>query len=133
MARAVALTAKGRNTATPNPSVGCVIARGGKILGEGWHAKAGEAHAEVRALEACAGDAAGATVYLTLEPCAHQGRTGPCVEALIAAQVGRVVAALEDPNPLVSGKGFDRLREAGIAVDVGLLAAEATQDRKSVV
>lgn len=127
MARAVALTAKGRETATPNPAVGCVIARGGRVLGEGWHEKAGEAHAEIRALEACGGDAAGATAYLTLEPCAHQGRTGPCVEALIGARVGRVVAALEDPNPLVSGKGFARLREAGIAVEVGLLAAAASE------
>ena len=127
MARAVSLTARGRETATPNPSVGCVIARSGRILGEGWHEKAGEAHAEARALARCAGEASGATVYLTLEPCAHQGRTGPCVDALIAARVGRVVAALEDPNPLVSGKGFARLRDAGITVDVGLMAAEATQ------
>lgn len=127
MARALALTAKGRDTATPNPAVGCVIARHGRILGEGWHEKAGEAHAEVRALAACAGDAEGATVYLTLEPCAHQGRTGPCVEALIAARVGRVVAALEDPNPAVSGKGFARLREAGIAVDAGLMAGAAAE------
>lgn len=127
MARAVALTVRGRETATPNPAVGCVIARSGKILGEGWHEKAGEAHAEVRALAACGGDAAGATVYLTLEPCAHQGRTGPCAEALIRSRVGRVVAALEDPNPLVSGKGFARLREAGIAVEAGLLAAAASE------
>lgn len=127
MARALALTAYGRETATPNPSVGCVIARGGRVVGEGWHERAGEPHAEVRALEACAGDAEGATVYVTLEPCAHHGRTPPCVEALVAARVGRVVAALEDPNPKVAGQGFARLRKAGIAVEVGLMDAAARE------
>ncbi len=127
MARALALAARGRDTATPNPNVGCVIARGGRILGEGWHARAGEAHAEAMALAACREGAEGATVYLTLEPCSHQGRTPPCADALVAARVGRVVAALEDPNPLVKGKGFARLRAAGIAVETGLLAAEARE------
>jgi len=127
MARAIALTERGRDTATPNPSVGCVIAKDGRVLGEGWHAKAGEAHAEVRALQACREPPQGATVYLSLEPCAHQGRTPPCAEALVAARVGRVVAALEDPNPLVKGKGAARLREAGIRVDMGLMANEATE------
>ncbi|HEX5629731.1 MAG TPA: bifunctional diaminohydroxyphosphoribosylaminopyrimidine deaminase/5-amino-6-(5-phosphoribosylamino)uracil reductase RibD [Usitatibacteraceae bacterium] len=127
MARALALAARGRDTATPNPNVGCVIARGGRILGEGWHARAGEAHAEAMALAACREGAGGATVYVTLEPCSHQGRTPPCADALAAARVGRVVAALEDPNPLVKGKGFARLRAAGIAVETGLLAAEARE------
>jgi diaminohydroxyphosphoribosylaminopyrimidine deaminase / 5-amino-6-(5-phosphoribosylamino)uracil reductase len=127
MSRAVALTARGRDTATPNPNVGCVIAKGGRIIGEGWHERAGEPHAEAKALAACTGPADGATVYVSLEPCAHQGRTPPCADALVAARVGRVVAALEDPNPLVHGRGANRLRDAGIRVDVGLMAAEAEE------
>src|SRR5438309_3670805 len=127
MARALALTARGRDTATPNPSVGCVIVKGGRIIGEGWHERAGEAHAEARALAAASEPAQGATAYVTLEPCSHHGRTGPCADALIAARVGRVVAALEDPNPLVKGQGAARLRQAGIRVDTGLMAAEATE------
>jgi diaminohydroxyphosphoribosylaminopyrimidine deaminase/5-amino-6-(5-phosphoribosylamino)uracil reductase len=127
MARALQLTARGRDTATPNPNVGCVIAKGGRIIGEGWHERAGEPHAEVRALAACSESPDGATVYVSLEPCAHQGRTPPCAEALVAARVGRVVAALEDPNPLVHGRGANRLRDAGIRVDLGLLAAEAEE------
>lgn len=127
MARALELTARGRDTATPNPSVGCVIAKAGRVIGEGWHERAGEPHAEARALAACTESAEGATVYVTLEPCAHQGRTPPCADALVAAKVGRVVAALEDPNPLVHGRGANRLRDAGIRVDVGLLAADAEE------
>lgn len=127
MARALALAERGRETATPNPNVGCVIARGGRILGEGWHARAGEPHAEAMALAACGEGAEGATVYLTLEPCSHHGRTPPCADALVAARVGRVVASLEDPNLLVKGKGFDRLRSAGIRVETGLLAAQARE------
>jgi len=127
MARALALTARGRDTATPNPSVGCVIAKGGRVIGEGWHERAGEAHAEARALAACAEPPAGATVYLSLEPCSHHGRTPPCADALVAAKVGRVVAALEDPNPQVSGRGTAKLRDAGIRVDVGLMATEARE------
>jgi diaminohydroxyphosphoribosylaminopyrimidine deaminase/5-amino-6-(5-phosphoribosylamino)uracil reductase len=127
MARAVALAARGRDTATPNPSVGCVIARNGRVIGEGWHARAGEAHAEAHALANCAGTPEGATVYVTLEPCSHHGRTPPCADALVAARVGRVVSALEDPNPLVKGKGHARLRGAGIRVESGLLADEARQ------
>jgi diaminohydroxyphosphoribosylaminopyrimidine deaminase/5-amino-6-(5-phosphoribosylamino)uracil reductase len=127
MARALALAGRGRETATPNPNVGCVIARAGRILGEGWHARAGEPHAEAMALAACRGGAEGATAYLTLEPCSHHGRTPPCADALVAARVGRVVAALEDPNPLVKGKGFDRLRAAGIRVETGLAAAQARE------
>jgi diaminohydroxyphosphoribosylaminopyrimidine deaminase/5-amino-6-(5-phosphoribosylamino)uracil reductase len=127
MARAVALAARGRDTATPNPAVGCVIARAGRVIGEGWHERAGEPHAEARALAGCAESPQGATVYVTLEPCAHHGRTPPCANALVGARVGRVVAALEDPNPRVRGQGFATLRAAGIRVDTGLLAAEATE------
>jgi diaminohydroxyphosphoribosylaminopyrimidine deaminase/5-amino-6-(5-phosphoribosylamino)uracil reductase len=125
MARAFALAGRGRYTATPNPNVGCVIVRDGRIIGEGWHEKAGDAHAEVNALKACSENPRGATVYVTLEPCAHHGRTPPCVESLIAAGVARVVAALEDPNPRVSGKGHATLRAAGIEAEVGLMADEA--------
>ena len=127
MARALALTARGRDTATPNPNVGCVIVKGGRVIGEGWHERAGEPHAETRALAACTEPPEGATVYVSLEPCAHQGRTPPCADALVAARVGRVVAALEDPNPLVHGQGANRLRDAGIRVDVGLLRGEAEE------
>lgn len=127
MARALALAERGRDTATPNPNVGCVIARAGRVIGEGWHARAGEPHAEAIALAECAGSAQGATVYVTLEPCSHQGRTPPCAEALVAAKVSRVVTALEDPNPLVQGQGFARLRAAGILVETGLLEARARE------
>ncbi len=127
MSRALLLAARGRDTSTPNPSVGCVIAKDGRVIAEGWHERAGEPHAEARALAAATQSPAGATVYLTLEPCAHHGRTPPCADALVAAKVARVVAALEDPNPLVKGKGAARLREAGIRVDFGLMAAEAEE------
>jgi diaminohydroxyphosphoribosylaminopyrimidine deaminase/5-amino-6-(5-phosphoribosylamino)uracil reductase len=124
MARALKLAARGRFWAAPNPHVGCVLARDGAIIGEGFTRPAGGAHAEVVALEA-AGDARGATAYVTLEPCNHRGRTGPCSEALVAAGVTRVVVAMVDPNPAVAGGGVARLRQAGIAVDCGLLEAEA--------
>jgi diaminohydroxyphosphoribosylaminopyrimidine deaminase/5-amino-6-(5-phosphoribosylamino)uracil reductase len=127
MARAIALTERGRDTATPNPGVGCVIVRGGRVLGEGWHERAGEPHAEARALAACTEPPEGATVYLSLEPCSHHGRTPPCADALVSAKVSRVVAALEDPNPLVAGKGAAKLRAAGVRVDVGLMANEARE------
>ncbi|HXZ49613.1 MAG TPA: bifunctional diaminohydroxyphosphoribosylaminopyrimidine deaminase/5-amino-6-(5-phosphoribosylamino)uracil reductase RibD [Usitatibacter sp.] len=127
MSRALALAARGRDTSTPNPSVGCVLAKAGRVIGEGWHERAGEAHAEVRALGSASESPAGATAYLTLEPCSHQGRTPPCAEALVAAGVARVVACLEDPNPQVRGRGLARLREAGVRVDVGLMAAEAEE------
>jgi diaminohydroxyphosphoribosylaminopyrimidine deaminase / 5-amino-6-(5-phosphoribosylamino)uracil reductase len=127
MARAIALTERGRDTATPNPSVGCVIAKGGRILGEGWHERAGEPHAEVHALRACTESPEGATVYLSLEPCAHEGRTPPCADQLIEARVARVVAALEDPNPLVHGHGATKLRDGGVRVDLGLMAAQAEE------
>ncbi len=125
MARALELAARGLETAQPNPRVGCVIARDGRIVGEGWHARAGEAHAEVMALRAAGSDAAGATAYVTLEPCAHHGRTPPCVDALLQAQVARVVFAVADPNPRVNGLGARRLREQGVQVESGLLAPEA--------
>jgi diaminohydroxyphosphoribosylaminopyrimidine deaminase/5-amino-6-(5-phosphoribosylamino)uracil reductase len=127
MARALALAGRGRDTATPNPNVGCVLAKAGRVIGEGWHARAGGPHAEAAALAACRESPEGATAYVTLEPCSHHGRTPPCADALVAAKVARVVAALEDPNPLVSGKGFARLRDAGIRVDTGLLAAQARE------
>ena len=127
MRRALALAARGLGTTDPNPRVGCVIAQGERIVGEGWHERAGEAHAEVAALQAAGGRAAGATVYVTLEPCSHHGRTPPCVEALIGARVARVVYAVADPNPQVDGQGAARLREARVRVEGGLLEAEATE------
>jgi len=118
------------NHASPNPRVGCVLVRDGVLIGKGCTQPPGEPHAEVMALRDVRSqglDPAGATAYITLEPCCHFGRTPPCVDALIEARVARVVAALEDPNPLVSGQGFARLRQAGIEVRVGLLSAEATE------
>jgi diaminohydroxyphosphoribosylaminopyrimidine deaminase/5-amino-6-(5-phosphoribosylamino)uracil reductase len=125
MARALQLAERGLETTQPNPRVGCVIARGETIVGEGWHERAGEAHAEINALRQAGPRAAGATAYVTLEPCSHHGRTPPCAEALIAAQLTRVVFAAEDPNPQVSGQGAQALRRAGIRVESGLLALEA--------
>ena len=125
MQRALELAALGLATTHPNPRVGCVVARNGRIVGEGWHVRAGEAHAEVTALAAAGAQAAGATVYVTLEPCNHQGRTPPCVDALLAARVARVVYAIADPNPRVEGGGAARLEAAGVEVAAGLMAAEA--------
>jgi len=130
MARALSLAQRGLYTTTPNPRVGCVIVRDGQVVGEGWHEKAGGAHAEVAALAqkvGAGGTAQGATVYVTLEPCNHFGRTPPCVDALIAAGVARVVAAMQDPNPLVAGQGLARLAAAGIATECGLLEDEARE------
>jgi diaminohydroxyphosphoribosylaminopyrimidine deaminase/5-amino-6-(5-phosphoribosylamino)uracil reductase len=127
MQRALTLAARGLETTDPNPRVGCVIAQRSRIVGEGWHERAGEAHAEVAALRAAGGAAAGAAVYVTLEPCSHHGRTPPCVEALSAARVARVVYATADPNPLVNGRGAAALRAAGIAVEAGLLEQEAVE------
>ena len=127
MLRALALAAMGRGRTSPNPMVGCVIERDGVVIGEGFHARAGEAHAEVVAVAAAAGDIAGATVYVTLEPCAHQGKTPPCAALLVEKKPARVVVAMEDPNPLVSGRGIAALRAAGVAVEVGVLEAEARQ------
>jgi len=128
MNRALALAARGLETTHPNPRVGCVIAYGTKIIGEGWHERAGEAHAEAAALESLrkAGlSSSGTTAYVTLEPCSHHGRTPPCADALIAGGVSRVVYAVQDPNPEVSGRGAEALRQAGIAVESGLMEAEA--------
>ncbi|MFZ0501720.1 MAG: bifunctional diaminohydroxyphosphoribosylaminopyrimidine deaminase/5-amino-6-(5-phosphoribosylamino)uracil reductase RibD [Steroidobacteraceae bacterium] len=127
MARALELAERGLETTHPNPRVGCVIAQGEEIIGEGWHERAGEPHAEINALGAAGPGAAGATAYVTLEPCSHHGRTPPCVDALIAARLARVIFALEDPNPRVSGQGAEALRRAGIAAESGLLAAEAAE------
>lgn len=124
MLRAVALADNGRVTAPPNPWVGCVIVKNGKILGEGFHYAAGEPHAEINALKLVE-DPVGSTVYVTLEPCSHYGRTPPCVNALIKARVARVVIALEDPDPRVSGNGIKLLREAGIEVIAGIASKNA--------
>ena len=120
MAHALRLAERGLFTTQPNPRVGCVIARGDEVVGEGWHRRAGEPHAEVYALRAAGERARGATAYVTLEPCAHHGRTPPCADALVAAGVARVVIAAEDPFPQVDGRGIGKLRAAGIAVDTGL-------------
>ncbi|MFA7386382.1 MAG: bifunctional diaminohydroxyphosphoribosylaminopyrimidine deaminase/5-amino-6-(5-phosphoribosylamino)uracil reductase RibD [Thiohalobacteraceae bacterium] len=125
MARALQLAERGLYSTDPNPRVGCVLVRDGAIVGEGWHERAGEPHAEVHALREAGERARGATAYVTLEPCCHQGRTPPCSDALIEAGVARVVAAMSDPNPLVAGGGLARLQAAGIATASGLLAAES--------
>ncbi|MGA7480063.1 MAG: bifunctional diaminohydroxyphosphoribosylaminopyrimidine deaminase/5-amino-6-(5-phosphoribosylamino)uracil reductase RibD [Azonexus sp.] len=127
MARALQLAERGMWTTTPNPRVGCVLTRDGEVIGEGWHEKAGEPHAEVNALRAAGERARGATAYVTLEPCSHHGRTPPCAEALVAVGVSRVVAAMSDPNPLVAGKGLAMLRAAGIEATSGLLENEARE------
>ncbi|MCM2288907.1 MAG: bifunctional diaminohydroxyphosphoribosylaminopyrimidine deaminase/5-amino-6-(5-phosphoribosylamino)uracil reductase RibD [Sulfuritalea sp.] len=142
MARALQLAQRGLYSTTPNPRVGCVVVRNGNVIGEGWHEKAGLPHAEAVALAAIVGagslcvpgnplrgqaTALGATAYVTLEPCSHHGRTPPCADALIEAGVVRVVAAMQDPNPLVAGQGLARLAKAGIDVASGLLAAEAQE------
>lgn len=125
MARAVELARKGLYSTHPNPRVGCVIVRDGEVVGEGWHVRAGEPHAEVHALRQAGERARGACAYVTLEPCSHHGRTPPCAEALVNAGVARVVAAMQDPNPQVAGNGLRRLREVGIEVASGELEAEA--------
>ncbi len=127
MARALQLAERGLWTTSPNPRVGCVLVRDGRVVGEGWHEKAGEPHAEVHALRAAGEQARGATAYVTLEPCSHHGRTPPCAEALIATGVARVVAAMTDPNPLVAGQGLAMLQAAGIETASGLLENEARE------
>ena len=127
MARALRLAERGLYTTTPNPRVGCVLVKDGRVIGEGWHERAGEAHAEVVALKAAAASAQGSTAYISLEPCSHQGRTPPCTHALVEAKVARVVAAMQDPNPQVAGTGLQKLREAGIRVEVGLMEEQARE------
>ena len=127
MAQALRLAERGLYTTKPNPMVGCVIAHGDEVVGEGWHQRKGGPHAEVFALQAAGERAKGATAYVTLEPCAHTGSTGPCADALIEAGVARVVAAMRDPFPKVDGAGFDRLRAAGIEVQEGLMEAQARE------
>ena len=130
MERALALAKRGLYTTDPNPRVGCVLVKNGEVIGEGFTQPAGQDHAEVRALKDARSrghDLRGATAYVTLEPCSHFGRTPPCANALIEAQVERVVAAMEDPNPQVSGRGLKMLRDAGIEVRCGLLANEAAE------
>jgi diaminohydroxyphosphoribosylaminopyrimidine deaminase/5-amino-6-(5-phosphoribosylamino)uracil reductase len=125
MARAIRLANRGLYTADPNPRVGCVITQNGDVVGTGWHARAGEAHAEIRALEAAGSAARGATAYVTLEPCCHHGRTPPCTDALLAAGIVRVVIATSDPNPAVAGAGQRQLQDAGVEVTSGVLEDEA--------
>ena len=125
MARALELARRGLYTTDPNPRVGCVVVKDGKIVGEGFHARAGEPHAEINAVRAAGAAACGATVYLTLEPCCHHGKTPPCTQALIAAGMARVVAAMQDPNPRVAGQGFAELKQAGIGAAYGLMQSEA--------
>ena len=127
MARALQLAERGLNTTSPNPRVGCVMVKDGKNIGEGWHERAGEPHAEVHALLVAGRTTKGATAYVTLEPCSHHGRTPPCADALIAAGVKRVVVAMQDPNPLVAGRGNAKLKAAGVAVECGLMEAAARE------
>ena len=127
MAHAMRLAGRGLYSTTPNPRVGCVIVRDGNVVGEGWHQRAGEAHAEVHALQDAGAAARGATAYVTLEPCSHHGKTPPCADALIAAGVARVVAAMQDPNPQVAGRGLAMLAAVGMVAECGLLEAEARE------
>lgn len=126
MARALAIAERGRGRVEPNPVVGCVLVKAGRVIGEGYHRRFGGPHAEIEALRRCDGSPRGATAYVTLEPCCHHGKTPPCTEALISAPVGRVVAAILDPNPLVAGKGLAALRAAGIETTLGVGADVAT-------
>ena len=125
MARALQLAARGTYSAHPNPVVGCVLVKDGEVVGEGWHEKAGEAHAEINALRAAGDKAKGATAYVTLEPCAHTGKTPPCANALVEAGISKVVAAMQDPHGEVSGRGLEILEEAGITTEIGLMQAAA--------
>src|SRR5438067_7968302 len=127
MRAALALARRGLGAVWPNPAVGCVIVKDGRIVGRGWTQPGGRPHAETEALGRAGAAARGATAYVTLEPCCHHGRTPPCADALIAAGVRRVVAAVEDPDPRVAGGGMARLRAAGISVETGLCAAEANE------
>lgn len=132
MAHALGLAKKGRYTTDPNPRVGCILVKDNKIIAEGWHVKAGLGHAEVNALDKVS-NAEGSIAYVTLEPCSHTGRTGPCCDALIAARVSRVVVAMQDPNPLVAGRGIKKIQDAGIIVDCGVLQQEAEALNKGFI
>lgn len=132
MSRALQIAAKGRFTSSPNPAVGCVIAMADKVVAEGYTRPAGGNHAEIEALQGCA-DVAGGTAYVSLEPCSHQGKTGPCADALIAAGISRVVIACEDPNPEVAGAGIKKLKDAGLDVQVGLLEEQAREANKGFI
>ena len=125
MERALALAARGRGTTTPNPMVGAVIVKDGRIIGEGYHIRAGEGHAEVNAFKNAAEDLTGATMYVTLEPCSHYGKTPPCADKIVEKKIGRVVVGALDPNPLVAGRGIEKIRNAGIPVVTGVLAEES--------
>lgn len=127
MQQAIDLAKKGLYSTKPNPAVGCVLVKEGEVVGQGWHQKAGQSHAERVALANAGNQAQGATAYVTLEPCSHFGRTPPCADGLIEAQVAKVVVAMQDPNPMVSGQGIERIRKAGIEVLVGVLESEAKQ------
>src|SRR5674476_937804 len=127
MTQALCLAERGLYSTMPNPRVGCMLVKAGKIIGEGWHERAGEPHAEVLALRQAGENARGADVYVTLEPCSHHGRTPPCAEALIAAGVKRVMAAMQDPNPKVAGSGLAMLKAQGIAVASGLMEPQARE------
>jgi diaminohydroxyphosphoribosylaminopyrimidine deaminase/5-amino-6-(5-phosphoribosylamino)uracil reductase len=127
MERAIELAWQGRGWTSPNPMVGAVVVKDGQVVGEGFHPQAGKPHAEIYALDAAGAEAEGATLYITLEPCAHHGRTPPCVDRVLSSGIGRVVVAVMDPNPLVAGKGIQRLKDAGIEVEVGVGAEEATR------
>lgn len=133
MAQALQLAERGRYTTFPNPRVGCVVVRDDVVVGEGWHERAGEPHAEIRALREAGSQAHGADLYVTLEPCSHHGRTPPCADALVAAGVRKVWAAMRDPNPRVAGQGIERLRAGGIEVDVGLLEGPARELNRGFV
>lgn len=125
MRAALTLAGRGLGRVWPNPAVGCVIVRGERVLGRGWTQPGGRPHAETMALAQAGAAAKGATAYVSLEPCAHFGKTPPCCDALIKAGIARVVSPMEDPDPRVAGKGFERLRSAGLTVDIGVLADEA--------
>lgn len=127
MKEALGLATKGLGRTSPNPAVGCIIVKGGRVVGRGWHKKAGGAHAEIEALKGAGKRARGATMYVTLEPCCHQGRTGPCTKAIIEANISKVVAAMSDPNEIVCGRGCEELKLAGIEVKTGVLEEEARQ------
>lgn len=133
MRRALTLARKGVGKTAPNPAVGCVIVRDGRVVGEGWHTKAGTPHAEIHALAQAGRLAQGADLYVTLEPCNHHGKTPPCTEAILQAGIKRVVAGMVDPNPIVSGTGIERLRSAGVQVEVGLLEPECRELNKGFI